>query len=196
MVRIKALLGLAVAVGLLGGLAVPAGADEIPEKYREHIKRGLDYLAKTQQKDGHWAANGDHHPVAMTGLAGLALLMEGSTVRDGRYAPNIRKAVDWLMDRSQKGNRNGLLGNPDHPSEQGRYMYGHGFAMLFLASAYGEEDDRDRRDRLKDILTRAAAYTGNAQSTHGGWFYTSAKDGHDSDEGSVTVTQMQGLRLP
>jgi hypothetical protein len=28
----------------------------------------------------------------------------------------------------------------------------------------------------------------------GGWFYTSAAEGHNSDEGSVTVTQMQGLR--
>jgi hypothetical protein len=194
MLRIKTLLCVSLALGVVGSSAVSARAEEIPDKYRDHIKRGLEYLAKTQQKDGHWAANGDHHPVAMTGLAGLALLMEGSTVRDGKYAPQIRKAVDWLMDRSQKGNRNGLIGNPDHPSEQGRYMYGHGFGMLFLASAYGEEDDRDRRDRLKDILTRAAAYAGNAQSTQGGWFYTSAKDGHDSDEGSVTVTQMQGLR--
>jgi len=182
------------ALGLVAGLQIRARGDEIPDKYKENIRKGLEWLAKNQQKDGHWAANGDHHPVAMTGLAGLAMLMEGSTVRDGKYAPNIRKAVEWCMDRSQKGNRNGLLGNPDHPSEQGRYMYGHGFAMLFLASAFGEEDDRDRREKLKDILTRAAVYAGNAQSTQGGWFYTSAKDGHDSDEGSVTVTQMQGLR--
>src|SRR5207237_617005 len=38
-------------------------------------------------------------------------------------------------------------------------------------------------------------YAGSAQSTQGGWFYTSRVDGnHDSDEGSVTVTQMQALR--
>jgi hypothetical protein len=201
MLKIKPLVAVAATVGLFTGLLGPARADEIPEKYKENIRKGLDYLAKQQQKDGHWAANGDHHPVAMTGLAGLAMLMEGSTVRDGKYATNIRKAADWLMDRSQKGQRDGLIGNPDHPSEQGRYMYGHGFAMLFLASVYGEEDDRERRERLKGILTRAAVYTGNAQSIHdeggvkfGGWFYNSAKDGHNSDEGSVTVTQMQGLR--
>jgi hypothetical protein len=181
-------------VGVLAVPAVRARGEEIPEKYKAHIRKGLEWIAKSQQKDGHWAANGDAHPVAMTGLAGLALLMEGSTVRDGKYAPQIRKAVDWLMERSQRQNRNGLIGNPDHPTEAGRYMYGHGFSMLFLGSAFGEEDDRDRRDRLKDILTRAAVYTGNAQSSHGGWFYSSAKDGHDADEGSVTVTQMQGLR--
>ena len=175
--------------------AAPARADELPEKYKATVKKGLDYLAKQQFKDGHWGANGDQYPVSMTALSGLAMLMEGSTVREGKYANNIRRAVDWLMDRSMKGNqRDGLIGNPDHPTEAGRYMYGHGFALLFLACVYGEEDDRERRERLKDILTRAVKYAAAAQSSHGGWFYTSKTEGHDQDEGSVTVTQMQALR--
>src|SRR5260370_32074459 len=99
------------------------------------------------------------------------------------------------MDRSQKGgNRAGLVGNTDNPTEAGRYMYGHGFGTLFLASVYGDEENEKRRERLKDILTRAVKYIGNAQSTQGGWFYTSKADGHDQDEGSVTVTQVQALR--
>src|SRR5205807_3559704 len=90
--------------------------------------------------------------------------------------------------------RDGLVGNTDNPTEAGRYMYGHGFATLFLASVYGDEDNEKRRERLKDILTRAVKYIGNAQSTQGGWFYTSKADGHDQDEGSVTITQVQALR--
>ncbi len=185
---------LSAVLGLLA--AAPAvRADELPEKYKTSVTKGLDYLVKQQFKDGHWGANGDNYPVSMTGLAGLALLMEGSTVREGKYAAQIRRAVDWCMERSQKGGgRDGLIGNPDHPTETGRYMYGHGFALLFLASAYGEEDDKDRREKLKDILTRAVKYAGAAQSSQGGWFYTSCKEGHDQDEGSVTVTQMQALR--
>ncbi|MFO0969660.1 MAG: prenyltransferase/squalene oxidase repeat-containing protein [Gemmataceae bacterium] len=172
-----------------------ARADEIPAKYLPTITKGLDYLVSKQFKDGHWGANGDTYPSSMTGLAGVALLMEGSTVREGKYSKNIRLAVDWCMSRAQKGGaRDGLIGNPDHPTETGRYMYGHGFATLFLALAYGEEDDKERRAQMKDVLTRAVKYIGNAQSTQGGWFYTSAKDGHDQDEGSVTVTQMQALR--
>jgi hypothetical protein len=174
---------------------LPARTDEIPEKYRETVNKGLQWLAKQQHKDGHFGANGDQYPVTMTALAGMAFLMEGSTVREGKYKSQIRRCADWLMDRSMRGaQRDGLIGNPDHPSEAGRYMYGHGFSMLFLGSVYGDEEDRERRDRLKDILTRAARYCGNAQSTQGGWFYTSKMDGHDQDEGSVTVTQMQGLR--
>src|SRR5688572_24211918 len=167
-----------------------AGAGEVPEKYRESVRKGLDWIVSQQHKDGHWSANGDQYPVAMTALAGMALLMEGSTIREGKYAAQIRKSADWLMERSQKGNqRDGLIGNPDHPSERGRYMYGHGFGLLFLASIYGDEEDMDRREQLKDILGRAVTYVGNAQSSRGGFFYTSAAEGGDNDEGSVTITQ-------
>lgn len=185
-------------IAAIAGVLLPsqAGADELPEKYKEPVRKGLEYLVKIQFKDGHWGANGDQYPVSMTGLAGIALLMEGSTVREGKYAKEIRKAADWCMDRSMKGNPriDGLIGNPDHPTETGRYMYGHGFATLFLAMVYGEEEDRERRERLKDILTRAVKYIGAAQSTQGGWYYTSKVDGGDNDEGSVTVTQLQPLR--
>lgn len=171
-----------------------AHADPIPKKYRKAVRKGLQWLAKHQHKDGHWGANGNQYPVSMTGLAGMALLMEGSTIRTGRYADNIRRATDWLMAKSQKGgNRDGLLIEPTS-SNRTRYMYGHGFATLFLASVYGNEDDKDRRERLKDILTRAVKYTCNAQSSRGGWYYISKTEGRDQDEGSVTITQVQALR--
>jgi hypothetical protein len=182
-----------VACGLVLPAAVPdrAGADELKKEYQKAIDRGLDWLAQDQKSDGHWEGNGGQYPSTMTALAGVALLMEGSTMADGKYAKNIRKAVDWFMERSQ---RNGLLGNPNNPTEQQRYMYGHGFGMLFLASVYGEEEEGERRKKLEDILTRAVQFTGKAQTSRGGWGYVSAADGQGFDEGSVTVTQMQGLR--
>ena len=51
-----------------------------------------------------------------------------------------------------------MIGNPNIPGEAGRYMYGHGFALLFLACVYGEEEDGDRRKKLEDILTRAVKF--------------------------------------
>ncbi len=44
------------------------------------------------------------------------------------------------------------------------------------------------------MLTRAVRFTGEAQTAAGGWGYVSAKDGNDFDEGSTTITQVQGLR--
>jgi hypothetical protein len=178
---------------LAGSSPRPVRGDQIPKEYRKCVDNGLKWLAKQQKKDGHWGANGDQYPVAMTGLAGMALLMEGSTIKSGKYAEHIRRAVHWLME-NERTQKNGLISNPNHPSEQGRYMYGHGFGLLFLASVYGDDDNKESRAKLKDVLTRAVKYTGDAQSTQGGWYYTSAKDGHDADEGSVTITQLQALR--
>ncbi|MFN4260331.1 MAG: prenyltransferase/squalene oxidase repeat-containing protein [Gemmataceae bacterium] len=173
------------------GFVPSAVGRELEPKYREAVEKGLAWVAETQFADGHWEANNGQYPTAMTALAGMALLMEGSTMREGKYARNIRQAVDWFMARSQ---RNGLLGNPTNPQEASRYMYGHGFGMLFLASVYGEEDDIERRRKLEDILTRAVQFTGKAQTDRGGWGYVSAAEGRGFDEGSVTITQVQALR--
>jgi hypothetical protein len=105
---------------------------------------------------------------------------------------NIRKAADWLMDKSQAG-RDGLIFS-EHPSETARYMQGHGLATLFLAGALENENDGVRRKKLDEVLTRAVRYIVKAQSTQGGWYYTSRLEGHDFDEFSATVIQIQALQ--
>lgn len=151
------------------------------------VVEGLDWLASRQQRLGHWTAQG-RYPAAMTSLAGLAMLCEGSTTTEGRYADNISRAVDYLVSQSRP---NGLIGDP---LRDDRYTYGHGFGMLFLSQVLGEEEDAQRREELIDVLTRAVRFTGQAQTDAGGWGYVSAKDGNGFDEGSTTITQVQGLR--
>jgi hypothetical protein len=183
-----------VLLGALMGLTVQPAAsrgEEIPREYRETVRKGLEWLARNQFKDGHWEGNNGQYAVSMTSLCGMALLCEGSTIREGRYRDNIRRAADWLMDRAQP---NGLIGAPGRMSEGGRYMYGHGFGVLFLACVVGEEENVQRREKLVRILEKACKYTRHAQTRRGGWGYLSAKDGDDFDEGSVTITQMQALR--
>jgi squalene cyclase len=184
-------------VSLTGGVALlclapaPARGEEIPKEYRGAVKKGLDWLQKHQNADGSWSGVGGQYAVTMTALVGQTFLMEGSTLREGKYRDNIRKAADWLMARTQS---NGLIGNPAVYNEGGRYMYGHGFGMLFLASLVGEEDSERRRRDLIKILEKAARYSYEAQTSRGGWGYLSSKDVNSFDEGSVTVTQLQGLR--
>jgi len=157
-------------------------------KVQKSIDRGLDWLANHQSRLGHWAANGNQYPTAMTALAGNALLAEGSTTTQGKHCDSIRRAVDYLVSRSRT---NGLIGEP---TTDNRYTYGHGFSMLFLSQVLGEEEDEDRRVVLVDVLSRAVQFCGRAQTTSGGWGYVSARDGNDFDEGSTTITQVQGLR--
>ena len=165
----------------------PAAAAKNDPKWEAAIEKGLKWVAKTQSSSGHWTASG--YPTAMTALAGTALIASGSTTIQGPYAKNIRKAVDYLLDL--KFNRNtGLIGD----QQDNRYTYGHGFAMLFLSQVLGEEEDEERREELINVLTKAAEFSGRAQTPSGGWGYVSAKDGNNFDEGSTTITQVQGLR--
>ena len=155
-------------------------------KVREAVDGGLAWLAHQQHKLGHWTVQG-RYPAAMTALSGMAMLSEGSTTMQGRYAENLRRAVGFLIRRSRP---NGLIGDVDDD----RYTYGHGFSMLFLSQVLGEEEDVERRHEIIDVLTRAVEFTGMAQTRAGGWGYVSAKDGSGFDEGSTTITQVQGLR--
>ena len=192
---------MAVALLLLGITLPSLQGDEIPKEYQDAIKKGLTWMSRNQHKDGHWEATGGQYPITMTALGGMTMLMEGSTIREGQYRDNIRRAVDFLMARCQA---NGMIGNPNIPGEAGRYMYGHGFGMLFLASVYGEEEEGDRRRKLEEILVRAGKFSRDAQTRRvsmkdgktplGGWGYVSAKEGNNFDEGSVTITQVQALR--
>ena len=163
----------------------------IPEHLNEQalraVKNGLDYLSNTQQANGSWSnAGAQGYPTAMTALAGMGLLCSGSTPDAGPYAPNLKRAVQYLLECAESG-PSGLI-TSDH---DGRSMHGHGFAMLFLAECYGDELDVKTQERIRHALEKAVELTAKSQSHAGGWIYTPDANG---DEGSVTVTQLQGLR--
>jgi hypothetical protein len=151
------------------------------------IARGLDFLVRTQNRDGSWRGSGGYgtYPTAMTGLAGMALLGSGATPTRGKHWRAVRQAVDFLMRSAQP---DGVI---TAVQEEGRSMYGHGFATLFLAEVYGMEEDARRQENLQGVLSRAVKLTARAQSSLGGWYYAPESN---SDEGSVTVTQLQALR--
>jgi squalene cyclase len=176
--------GLAAAPLALVMLAAAAA----PPPRADVVHEGLEWLAAKQARRGSWSANEGRYPTAITALAGIAFLMEGSTTSQGRYAESIRRAVDYLVSRARP---NGLIGDP---KTDDRYTYGHGFSMLFLSQVLGEEEDERRREELIGVLTRAVEFSGRAQTKDGGWGYVSAADGNDFDEGSTTITQVQGLR--
>ncbi len=164
----------------------PADAAKRNPAWGKSVTRGLDWIARTQSSLGHWTVG--MYPTAMTALAGTALICSGATTTQGARASNIRRAVDYLMTKSRT---NGLIGDP---LTDNRYTYGHGFSMLFLSQVLGEEEDAERRQELVQVLTKAVEFSGRAQTASGGWGYVSAKDGNNFDEGSTTITQVQGLR--
>jgi hypothetical protein len=175
-----------IAACILGGFV--HAQDPAHEDVLQTVDHGLTWLASQQTRQGSWTVDEGRYPTAMTALSGMAFLAEGSTTSHGKYSEQVRSAVDFLQAQYQS---NGLIGDP---LQDDRYTYGHGYSMLFLSQVLGEEEDMTRRNRLVTILTNAVQFTGNAQTAAGGWGYVSAKEGRDSDEGSTTITQVQGLR--
>lgn len=171
---------------LLTGQGRPVQAAKANPEWEKAIDRGLKWLVRQQSRLGHWAYP-SYGTVPATALAGTALICSGSTTTQGPYAPYIRKAVDYLLTKVRS---NGLIGDP----ADARYTYGHGFSMLFLSQVLGEEEDIDRREELVEVLTKSVEFSSAAQAPSGGWGYVSTKDQPNFDEGSTTITQVQGLR--
>lgn len=162
-----------------------SAADRNPS-WETASQKALAWLSRNQSSRGHW--NTQVYPTAMAALAGTAMIGSGSTTTQGPYSKEIARTSDYLISKSRD---NGLIGDPK--TDQ-RYTYGHGFAMLFLSQVLGEEGLLDRRREIVDVLSRAVEFSGNAQTDAGGWGYVSAAEGNDFDEGSTTITQVQGLR--
>jgi hypothetical protein len=186
--------------GLLLAFALPivgvaARADDhVPEKYRKTVDGGLEFLVRHQHKDGHWEGDAGNHPVIMTSLASMALMMEGTYFRNqlkGRFWDNTQRAVDWLIDCSEKRG-DGLIYS-GHSSETDGYMYGHALAMQCIAWAQLLEDDDSRAKKGRRAVCSAVDYMANAQSSQGGWYRTSRTEGHDLDELRATFFQVQAL---
>ena len=159
----------------------------ITSETEQAINRGLAYLVRRQDHQGSWANRDGHgeYTVAMTALAGLALVMDGNTTTQGRYAPQVDRATKFLLDSAGS---NGLISRGKYDS---RPMYGHGFAMLFFGQVYGMTEDAARAREIHHALSGGVNLIARAQSRLGGWYYTSDSG---NDEGSVTVTQIQALR--
>ncbi len=152
------------------------------------IDKGLAFLARTQDRQGFWSNRSGYgeYPVAMTALAGMALLMDGNTTTQGRYAQNVDRATTYVL---RSVTPNGLIGRKE--IAEGRPMFGHGFSLLFLSQVMGVCEDSARAAEIQEALGRAVQLTGRSQSRLGGWIYSPDSGG---DEGSVTITQVQGLR--
>jgi hypothetical protein len=183
---------LIVAVCCVASISPAGAAEEVMPKHitpavLKAVRSGLDFLARNQDGDGSWHSDqgGEAYPVAMTGLAGTAMLANGNTPTRGRYSPQVSKAVEYLLGCSTSS---GLITGPSQ--ESGRPMHGHGFALMFLACAFGTETKPAMRDKTKQVIEKAVRLTSEGQSPEGGWTYIPGS----GDEGSVTVTQVQALR--
>ncbi len=117
------------------------------------VELSLNWLSNMQSPDGHWDAQtfgagqvrvdefgvkrdyaGRDADTGITALVTLSFLGAGYTHEGGKYALNVDRAIDWLI---QQQNKDGSL-----EGESGRFarMYCHAMATYALAEALGMQD--------------------------------------------------------
>ncbi len=158
-----------------------ATADEVTPALVQSIDRGLAWLVKAQQPDGSFGSQSQYgRHVAITALAGLAFMAEGSVPGRGRYADNVEGCLQFIMANSSES---GLVAAETSHGP----MYGHGFAALFLAEVYGMTNRPD----IQETLRKAVRLITTTQNSEGGWRYQPVRNDADL---SVTICQVMALR--
>jgi len=154
--------------------------DEMTPEVRERIKKGLAWLAKQQRDDGTFGQNQGYGGTGIIAIAGLAYMADGNMPGEGPYGREVSRVLDHVLKNCQES---GLIAGPG----DGSPMYGHGFATLFLAEAYGQTQRAD----LKEKLQNAVRLLVQTQNKEGGWRYQPQPVDADI---SVTICQIMALR--
>ena len=162
---------------------LPEGAIEMmtPEADRA-IESGLAWLSKQQNADGSYGTGTYRGNIAVTSLAGLAFMANGSSPGRGPYGSQIDKALVYVMDNTSPA---GFIAVPSAATHGP--MYSHGFGCLFLAEAYG----MTRRVDIREKLQKAVRLIIDTQNDEGGWRYQPRRADADI---SVTICQINALR--
>ena len=157
-------------------------APELTEKAEKAIERGLQYLIKSQNKDGSWSVIGqDDFHISGTSLALMAFMVEGHFPGFGKYGAQLNKAKEYLLKR-QKDSPTGAMGVK---------MYEIGLFTITMSELWGMTADPKDNKRIQDALQRVVNIILKSQNPLGGWRYAPRPDaGQDT---SVTATVFVSL---
>jgi prenyltransferase beta subunit len=180
--RLNALLASLCAAALCSaGTARAAPAGLVTPNTQKAVAKALSYIKRTQNPDGSWGSSGYGRHPAITAVACMALMAQGNLPGRGRYGGNVERGVTFLM-KSVHPSTGFIRGSG------GGRMYGHGFATLCLAEAYGMMPSAGLRQKLR-LAVRCIV---KSQKPDGGWRYDPRPYG--SSDLSITICQLMALR--
>jgi len=152
---------------------------------KQAIDDALRWLKKHQDDDGKWDCDSfmKHddakvvcdgpgnaiHDVGVTGLALLAFLGDGSTLRAGPHRQQVRKAVQWLRAQQHVNGRIGT--NQSHD-----FIYDHAIATYALTEAYGLSNF----PAIKHTAQQALNYLEAHRNQGAVWRYQPRDKGNDT----------------
>lgn len=150
--------------------------DEITPEVKQSIDKGVEWLMKTQNKDGSWGiSERDRGDFTCTAIACMALMAGGNNQRTGpdpSAVDAVRRGLDWLLDQARKNPGDIARGNTTLVQNKlGKDVHNF-FAVVFLSQAYGMEELKvtpDEKEQIKTILTDLCAYISKEQEPDGSW---------------------------
>jgi len=153
------------------------------------VEAALRWLARHQEKDGHWdagkyeATEGQAADVGDTGLALLAFLGAGYTEKSGVFADTVRRAEQWLIKQQQANGRISVC--------DGRLGYNHAIAGLALAEAFG----MGQNPEIGKVAQKAVDYSiKDHQCAYSGWRY-GPKEAADLSVTGWFVMQLKSAKI-
>jgi hypothetical protein len=147
-----------------------------PKPLSEVVEKGLAYLISQQHENGGWGQGGgwrsgknggrtpenstsveDPPDVASTCMATLALLRAGHTPKEGKYAKNVVKAIEFICDHIEKSDQKTLyvtdIRDTQVQTKIGPYVDTF-LASLVLAEMKGRMPDEKSEKRMITALNK------------------------------------------
>lgn len=163
------------------------------------VLKGLEWLARNQQRNGSWSLAGPfsggvsrdfENEAAATAMALLAFQGAGSTHQNGKFKKNVANGWRWLLKQQDKSGCFFQNGGFNHR------FYTQGQCSIAICELYGMSKD----PKVKEPAQQAIDYCLRSQSPEGGWRYSPNADSDVSVTGWIVMAlqsaRMAGLEVP
>ena len=166
-----------------------------PKDLSAQVKKGLEFLVKSQQEDGGWNQGGgwrtggggrvegakveDPSDIGNSCFVLLALLRAGNTVTDGEYKENVKKGLAFVIAKVEKADKDSLyvtdVRGTQLQSKIGPYVDTF-LVNLVLAEFRGKSGDQEKKlvAALEKTMTKIVRHqtADGGFAGNGGWAAT------------------------
>lgn len=160
----------------------------------EAVQKGLEWLAKKQNKDGSW---GTGHKAGMTGLALLSFLGHCETPESLKYGETVLKGITYLIDLGRNQKQEQFAGVFSDKPNVISSTYEHGIATYALGEMYSfAKLGAKELPGLREGFEKGVNIIIDNQNGKGAWGYKEGI-GYDPKGGndlSLTGWQFQALK--
>ncbi len=182
------------------------------EAAREPARRGVDFLLKTQNKNGSWGSGesartyeiladipGSHHAFRAATTALCVVALARSPFRETECRDAVRRGLDFLLDHALVRRPNGMeLYN----------VWAFGYGLRAFGALLPAIEDPKLRERVLEVCARIVKVLEVYQTPDGGWGYYDFDVGsyHPSDSSmsfttatilvSLHSVEKQGVAVP